>query len=522
MSKAQASEEDDEEEEGEVEEEVMLVKLRNPNAGGLGLDSTTDSGWHGGWTGAWSYSSTEWTWKLKKDLGLDREDDGVFYMSWHDFTYFFHNLTICRLLPDYLEARQGGWLPSIFNAGQAVALDVYAHTEVEVTAHQEAHVARYGDASIGTRVDLGVAVLKCTSSDNAGSGVVSPTSSAASAAGGGGAGVGGVWKLKEHSKRRMVSSVSVNATLEQDDYPCTRYVVLPLCFGHMRSSEPRKFTVSVHSKTPIVVDTVPVSAEEMAAAAIQVVVEKMRTTRVLTLWFVMFSSPCTQGEKIPYLHNGAGMEALVFYKLNEEEHMAGLMFVAENRMPIGGQSFLVECDATDSTGYVSSRGALFCQDVILPQQRQLIMVLSADMSRKDNHVAFRFACDPKSQVQAFGNRNIPTLEDMGALKGLHAPLPIPHDPAAAAALQAAGWGGGGGGGMMQWQQPQQPQQPAVDATALANSLALTMAMLQQEQGGQDQQGQGQQGDGQGGGGGGGGGSGGGSGGAGAGGDTAGK
>ena len=58
-------------------------------------------------------------------------------MSWGDFTRLFAELTICRLRPDYVEARQGGWLPSVFGAGQALAIEVYAHTQLELAVHQE-------------------------------------------------------------------------------------------------------------------------------------------------------------------------------------------------------------------------------------------------------------------------------------------------------------------------------------------------------------------------------------------------
>jgi hypothetical protein len=36
---------------------------------------------------------------------MEREDDGVFWMSWTEFVHFFTNITVCRLLPDHVEAR---------------------------------------------------------------------------------------------------------------------------------------------------------------------------------------------------------------------------------------------------------------------------------------------------------------------------------------------------------------------------------------------------------------------------------
>ena len=93
-----------------------LVKLRNPNG-------------HAGWKGDWSRSSSKWTYDRKQQLGLDKEDEGVFWMSWADFTRLFAEVCVCRLLPGHLEARQGGWLPSVFGPGQAIEIEVYAVRE---------------------------------------------------------------------------------------------------------------------------------------------------------------------------------------------------------------------------------------------------------------------------------------------------------------------------------------------------------------------------------------------------------
>ena len=65
---------------------------------------------------------------------------GVFWMSFDDFAKYFIELTVCRLLPDHVEARRTGWLPSRFNCGEALAIEVYARTSVAVTAHQEVKI----------------------------------------------------------------------------------------------------------------------------------------------------------------------------------------------------------------------------------------------------------------------------------------------------------------------------------------------------------------------------------------------
>ena len=103
-----------------------LVKLRNPNG-------------HAGWKGDWSRGSSKWTYESRQQLKTDTEDAGVFWMSWSDFTRLFAEVCVCRVLPQHLEARQGRWLASIFGAGQAMEVEVYAHTQLELTVHQEAH-----------------------------------------------------------------------------------------------------------------------------------------------------------------------------------------------------------------------------------------------------------------------------------------------------------------------------------------------------------------------------------------------
>ena len=162
----------------EVEGEC-LIKLRNPN------------GW-GGWKGDWGRDSPRWTYDLKQELRTDDEDKGVFWMAWADFLSYFGELTICRLLPERVEARQGGWLSSIFNAGNALALEVFAHTHLELTVHQEAHITR-GETSFATLLDLGLVVLKE------------------------GRGPERSWSLVAESERTLKPSGQLEATLEQDD-----------------------------------------------------------------------------------------------------------------------------------------------------------------------------------------------------------------------------------------------------------------------------------------------------------------
>ncbi|XP_059154720.1 calpain-B-like isoform X2 [Physella acuta] len=74
--------------------QIPMVRIRNP--------------WGNGseWKGAWSDGSREWSLLSedeKKELGLNFDDDGEFWMSFQDFITNFQKLEICNLGPDSLD-----------------------------------------------------------------------------------------------------------------------------------------------------------------------------------------------------------------------------------------------------------------------------------------------------------------------------------------------------------------------------------------------------------------------------------
>jgi len=227
---------------------------------------------------------------------------------------------VCRLLDDGMpEAREQGWLASAFNAGQGVAIENYARTRVELCAYQEVSAQR-GESAMRTMIDIGLVVLKCpvATVDEAAAAASSPRGSSNGDSGRSAPRSYGTlvrdcfilpsdharcfythyfsgmftyvlsmnliddmislfllsfsrclwaWKYAqqqqqqvEHAERVLHGEgAHVALTLEQDDY-ATRYLALPLCFGHLRSTEPRKFTLAVHSEAPVSVEVVPVDA----------------------------------------------------------------------------------------------------------------------------------------------------------------------------------------------------------------------------------------------------------------------
>ena len=65
-----------------------VVRLRNP--------------WgNGEWNGDWSDSSSKWTSALKNKMGLDKKDDGDFYMSFNDFITYYVTMGFAKIHPDY-------------------------------------------------------------------------------------------------------------------------------------------------------------------------------------------------------------------------------------------------------------------------------------------------------------------------------------------------------------------------------------------------------------------------------------
>ncbi len=55
----------------------------------------------GEWNGAWSDSSGKWNAALRQELGVQKSDDGIFWMSLDDFTRYFHELNVNYYEPSW-------------------------------------------------------------------------------------------------------------------------------------------------------------------------------------------------------------------------------------------------------------------------------------------------------------------------------------------------------------------------------------------------------------------------------------
>ena len=65
--------------------QLRLLKIRNP----WGFKE---------WTGDWSDKSSKWTTELKDELGYEDKEDGVFFISFDDYSQFFYITTICKYI----------------------------------------------------------------------------------------------------------------------------------------------------------------------------------------------------------------------------------------------------------------------------------------------------------------------------------------------------------------------------------------------------------------------------------------
>ena len=65
-----------------------VVKLRNP--------------WgKGEWKGEWSDNSSRWTSELKRELGVERKEDGIFFMDFANFCKYYSDIQVCYYHDNY-------------------------------------------------------------------------------------------------------------------------------------------------------------------------------------------------------------------------------------------------------------------------------------------------------------------------------------------------------------------------------------------------------------------------------------
>mmetsp|Transcript_22106 Transcript_22106/g.68144 ORF Transcript_22106/g.68144 Transcript_22106/m.68144 type:complete len:568 (-) Transcript_22106:20-1723(-) len=368
----------------------QLIKLRNPN--GVAM-------WQGNWS---KRDGTRMTSKARKDLGLDREDPGVFWIGVDDVVAYFVELTVCRLMPDRVEALASGWLASGFGPGECVVVETYARTACDVAIYQEPHAER-GESGIRSALDLGCAVLKCASRSDVALREAAGTKEAPTD-----------FKLVAAAPRvPHRAGAATSLTLEHDDDPTTRYIVLPLCFGGIRSPEPRRFCAVVHAESPVVVAKQPCPPGVVAAALFQLATapEDQATAHI---------------QRSLVLQHGMANKLEVMVLGTGEP---GWVVVAENGL---NHPCMVGVSCQERVGYVSSRGEMLeCQDVLPARSRQVLVVFTHDGSKR---AQCRFGWVGQ-QMPGTAEAHMPPLEPEN--RDLHAPMPMDKEVVGANDLAAA-------------------------------------------------------------------------------------
>ena len=104
---------------------VNLLKLRNP----WGKKE---------WRGAWSINWPNWPTHIKEELAPSRSKDGSFWISFEHVLEYFYDLTVCKVRPDWLEARQSSYFYDFSQNCQIHLLTVKEpgvhHFEIELFA----------------------------------------------------------------------------------------------------------------------------------------------------------------------------------------------------------------------------------------------------------------------------------------------------------------------------------------------------------------------------------------------------
>ena len=117
---------------------VRLLQIRNP--------------WgHKSWNGDWSNNSNLWTprirnefkTKYKKEPFLTTDDNGIFWISYDDFTKYFYCLDICKIRSNWMEARMTGYFASTdCRDTLSYTLHAFETTEMEISLFQRSDMSR--------------------------------------------------------------------------------------------------------------------------------------------------------------------------------------------------------------------------------------------------------------------------------------------------------------------------------------------------------------------------------------------
>eukprot|EP00929_Paragymnodinium_shiwhaense_P030493 TRINITY_DN17277_c0_g1_i1.p1 TRINITY_DN17277_c0_g1~~TRINITY_DN17277_c0_g1_i1.p1 ORF type:complete len:1019 (-),score=229.01 TRINITY_DN17277_c0_g1_i1:269-3235(-) len=290
---------------------VRLLKMRNPQ--GDGADRT--------WNGAWSKGSEQWSQQLKKKVGYDDSDAGVFFIALEDFQRFYDHYVICRIRKDWLETRVPFLLQRDGQQAVAIDLEVTEATECSVALHQAEKRMRYGPffkADYEPYFCLGFVVLK---------------------ADGPGLSSAGIAEALAAARMRHRSCISAECKLEPG-----KYLVVPLQMSECKS---RELLCSIHS-----------------SKAVKAVWLKVETNVYQQAWaaYAKCKLPGEEGRHIDHKTVQGGGEVTVV------KAGAGVVAIAENR----GEGYLSVQLLGSNFGWRYSRDTHVTKDWISPGYAQVL------------------------------------------------------------------------------------------------------------------------------------------------------
>lgn len=327
------------------------------------------------WRGDWSDTSPLWqriTQAHRSYLKPLGQQDGTFWISLDDVMRYFDSVDICKYRSDWMESRQKTTLPSSIAVNpQVTQVEVFEATEVDIGLFQEG--ARSQESSKRNSVDLCICIYQCRGSEAVG---------------------GAVGRLLCCSKREVRYFAGTNFFLEPGIY-----LVFAMAFNHWSLIDLASVDamLTIHSCKAVLVSTLTLPTTCLADAITQLAVAK--------------------GER----HEGR--EGMTTYYLTR--NWAGFIAVVENRNP--HHSLHVQCDCSESSNVVSTRGTLKTVDAIPPLHRQVIILLTHMERSVGYSVSHRlihrlWSIGTGLADWAPGANHVPALTH--EVYGLHAPRPL--------------------------------------------------------------------------------------------------
>jgi len=184
------------------------------------------------------------------------------------------------------------------------------------------------------------------------------------------------WILVNETKRtnELISPatnsvISRNLLLERGDY-----LIIPVSFSAMT----KDYIVAFHSSKPILVSPSPTIKQQFQTHLQQSIIDNYHNR----------TNPCHVVRKDLF-------DKVFIYEWSSEYFH---LFMVENNSPL---TIFFECDASDSSGLISSRNTLLSHDVVFPSQRQIVLTVYSDPEIRAYRLSAKYHCKRINDVQSY-------------------------------------------------------------------------------------------------------------------------